>query len=330
MAEKNAYTSHTLVDIVNRKSPDGRLMPVVGVLNEINEVISDMYMVEANDKTSHLHTQQVNLGSPTIRRIGQGVAASKGNEKPVRDAIMLTEGWSEIDERLVRLSGDPADFRHAKDMAFVEGFMQGMTEYVIDGSGRDEELYGFSGRRASIGTYCLTASGTGSDMTSAYIVDWSETGCFGLYPAGSPGGFDMDVKGLETDKDSSSLLMDVYRTKFQWDLGLGLADDRGLYRIANIDTSSIATLAESSLPSIDDQLLYCIAKGKTKKAVGPLGGRFIYLNSDGFIILDRLAKDKTNVSYTPGEPFGYEGTAKYRSLMIHQVDSITSTETIIS
>lgn len=330
MSANNAYTAHTLADIVARKNPDGSMAPVVEVLNEINEVTSDMYLMEANDKTSHLHTQRTNLPTPTIRRIGLGVAASKGNEKQVRDNIMLTEGWSEIDERLVRLSGDGAGFRRGKDMAFVEGFMQGITEYVIDGSGRDEEMYGFSGRLSSIGTYCLTASGTGSDLTSGYIVDWSPTGCFGLYPAGSAGGFDMDVKSLDTDKDSSNRLMDVYRTKFQWDLGLGLADSRGLFRIANIDTSSIATLAESSLPVLDDLLLYCIAKGKNKRAIGPLGGRYIYLNSDGFIILDRLAKDKTNVQYTPGQPFGYEGVAKYRGLMIHQVDSITSTETAVS
>lgn len=331
MAANNAYTSHTLADLVARKNPDGRLAPIVEVLNTINDIFPDIYMTEANDKTSHLHTQRVNLGTPTIRRVGLGVAASKGNEKQLRDMVMLTEGWSEVDERLVRLSGDPAEYRRGKDAAFVEGFLQTMAGYVIDGSGRDEEMYGFSGRLSSIGTYCITASGSGSDLTSMYFVEWSESGCFGLYPAGSTGGFEMDVKAIDTDKDSSNRLMDVYRTKFQWDMGIGLGHPKALYRIANIDTSSIATLAESSLPKVDDLLLYCAAKGRVRTP-GPSGGRFIYGNSDSMIILDRLAKDKSNVWYSPGNPFGYDpaSTANFRGIMVHQVEAITSTETAIS
>lgn len=323
----DAYASHTLVELANRIDPTGKLGDIANVLSEVNELMPDVYWQEGNDKTSHVSFKQSSEPDPTLRRIGLGVAASKGNIQPIRDTIMMTEGWSEVDERMAGLTGNVDGYRYQEDMAFLSGFTQSLTGYMVYGTNADEQMNGMATRRASIGSYCVTGGGTGSDLTSMFIAAWGPD-LFGLYPAGSKIGFDWINKGLETDKDSSSRLMGVYRTQYKWDAGLGMRDDRALYRIPNVDTSSIATLAESSLPDVDDLLLYCMRKAKSR--TGP-GRVVIYGNSDALIILDRLAKDKTNVNYNPGQPFGgEENVMRYRGVPVHQTDQILSTETAIS
>lgn len=327
MATNSAYASHTIAELANRLDPQGKFAQVHEVLSEINDFLPDVYWMEGNDKTSHVSFQRTSEPSPTIRRINLGVAASKNNVKPLRDVIMMTEGWSEVDERMAQLFSDPQQYRYDQDISFLNGFTKSLIGYFIYGANADEEMNGFATRRASLGNYCISLGGSGSDLTSLYLGAWGPD-LFGLYPTGSMIGFDYNNFGLETDKDSSSRLMRVWRTQYKWDAGLGLADDRALYRLANVDTSSIATLAESSLPAIDDVMLYAMRKAASREAPGQ---RVWYANSDGMIILDRLAKDKSNVNYGPDMPFGGEaGGESYRRVAVHQVDQILSTETAIS
>lgn len=328
MATYDLSTYHTLVEVRNRLDPDGSLADIINVLVETNEMVQDIMWMEANDKTSHLSTVTSALPTARIRRINQGVSVSKASVSQIRDVIQLTEAWSEIDERLVKMSGNPGRYRYDEDMHFVESFAQAVPGYFIYGEGADEEISGFATRYDALSDANVNSlGGSGSDLTSIWIVQWGRQ-VHGLYPPGSQGGLAMEDKGIQTK--GSSTLYDVYRTKFTWDFGLAVADSSSatrhpIQRLCNVDTSSIATLAASSLPDIDDALIYALRHMPNNGT-----GAIIYGNADALTIFDRLAKDKSNVWWGTGtDLFGRQVTT-FQGHPIHMCDQILSTETAIS
>ena len=331
MAEKTLDTVHSLAEIALRVDPTGKIFEIAETLQELNELVQDIPWYEANEKTSHLSAVRSALPTVRKRRIGSGVAASKSNVENIRDVVMLLEAWSEIDERLVRMSGNPAEYRWQEDKAFVEAFAQSVPGYVIYGANADEEMNGFATRyNATSAANVLSLGGTGSDLTSIYLVQWGRDAAHGIYPAGSAGGLSMEDKGIQTN-DNNSVLYDVYRTKFQWDCGVVVNEHssgtRGypVWRLANVDTSSIATLAGTSLPDIDDAMIYAL-NHMPKRGMGA----YIYGNADACTILDRLVYEQGNMNWYPVKDAGGAMIPTFRGHPIRICDQILSTETAVS
>lgn len=325
MANNSMLTLHTLAELRQRMDPDGMIANIAEVIDEYNDFMQDIPWQEANDKTSHLYTRRVKYPEPQIRRLNRGTTPSKSTTGQAREILMMTEDWSEIDIKLANLSGNPERYRYTEDIAFAEGFSQAVPGYYFYGTGVDEEIQGLANRMAAIGTspHVIDAGGTGSSLSSIYMVGWG-TDAFGIYPTGSPVGLDFVDYGKQVIQPASTTRMEVYQSRWAWDFGLVVRDDRQIARIANVLTSDPSAAAPTD---ITRHIIFAMNK---MRRGGRGRGITLYCNSDVMTIFDILAKDKTNVDYSWEMIHGRRVVMFRGENPIRMADQILSTESQVS
>lgn len=322
----------TLADLRKRQDENDMIATIIELLAETNEILEDAVTVECNDGTKHLTTMRTGLPSATWRKLYQSVQPDKSTTKQVTDTTGMLEAWSEVDAKLVDISGNPGEFRLSEATAFIEAMNQEMATgmFYHDTAVDPEKFMGlaprFSDLSAENGNQIVDAGGSGSDLTSIWMIVWGERTCHLLYPKGSQAGLQRDDKGMQT-KETSSGVYDVYREKFTWDIGMSVRDWRYVVRIANLETASIADGA------VD--LYKWLRKGYWKlKNVNVTGGRpAIYCNADVMEGLDAINSNSTGtdnyIRLRPGEKEGKE-IMTYRGMPLRRCDAILNTESQVT
>lgn len=325
-----ATTYLTLADILSREE-DGKVSSqIIEMLQQTNSILDDAVVVECNDGSTHLTTARTGLPSATWRKLYQGVQPSKSTTRQVRDTVGMLEAWSEIDAKLVDISGDPAGVRLSEAAAFLEALNieMGTGVFYHNTQSNPEKFMGLTPRMNSLSaensSNIVNVGGSSNANTSIWFVGWSDRTVHLLYPRGSKAGIQREDKGKTTKTNSDGSLYDVYREKFTWDIGMSLRDWRYVVRVGNIDYASIASTYT------DEQVLTWLRKAYWKlHARRLMGGKFaIYANADILELIDRAFTNKTNVWLTRDEASGAE-VLKYRGIPIRQCDAILNTETNI-
>ena len=188
------YSSLTLMELTKRISNNNEFLQVAEVLAQTNEILKDAIWLEANDRTSHLVTVRTALPKGTWRVINKGVANEASQVNQIRENIGMLEARSAIDAKLVRLSGNPAQFRATEDMAFIEGMSQTFAQTLMYGNADTDpnQFDGFLPRYSSTTgankNFIWNSGGSGSDLASVLICSWSPSTCHLVYPMGmAPG-----------------------------------------------------------------------------------------------------------------------------------------------
>lgn len=248
----------TLADLSARMTPDGKIDPqIVELLNETNEVITEMTMIEANGFTEHKTTVRSGLPSGTWRKLNYGVQPEKSRTVQIKDSMGMLETYAKVDKALAELNGNSAAWRLSEDRAFVEGLNQTMasTLFYGDSSLDPEKFMGLAPRYNSLSAEnamnIIDAGGTGSDNASIWLVVWGPNTCHGIYPKGSSAGLQSRDLGEDTLSDGAGGEYQGLRTHYKWDLGLTLRDWRYVARIANIDVSDLTKNASAGADLID-------------------------------------------------------------------------------
>jgi len=246
----------TYADWAKRKDPDGKTAQIVEVLSQVNEILDDAVVVEANSETGHKTTIRTGLPSPSWRMINQGVGNGKSTTAQVIDSIGMLEIYSEVDKSLADLSGDTAAFRWSEDKAFIEGMSQTMARTVFYGNITTDPagFHGLAARYSAISgaTYAnsmIDAGGSSTDNTSMWLIGWSGQTVHMIFPKGQKAGLQHTNKGQVTlrgpdDTAGNPSQLEGYRTHYKWDAGLTVRDWRYVVRICNIDVSEL--IAESA------------------------------------------------------------------------------------
>lgn len=248
-----AANNPTLLDVAKRLDPDGKIASIVEILNATNPVLDDLSMVEGNLPTGHRTTIRTGLPSPTWRKLYGGVQPTKSTTVQVTDSAGMLEAYAEVDKALADLNGNTAAFRLSEDAAHIEGMGQEMASTLFYGNeGTEPEAFtGLAPRYNSLSAQnadnIIDAGGNDSDLTSIWLCVWGNQTGHGIYPKGSIGGLQMTDKGQVTveNVDGNGGRMEAYRTHYRWDCGLTIRDWRYFVRIANIDVSSLNTLANT-------------------------------------------------------------------------------------
>lgn len=248
-----AVNNPTLLDVARRTDPDGKIATIVELLNQSNEVLTDMSFVEGNLETGNKTTVRTGLPSPTWRKLYGGVQPTKSTTAQVQDSCGMLEAYAEIDKALADLNGNTAAFRMSEDSAHIEGMSQTMANTLFYGNegSTPEAFTGLAPRFNSLSAQnadnIVSAGGTGTDNTSIWLCVWGPQTGFGIYPKGSQAGLQMADKGQVTieNVDGAGGRMEGYRTHYRWDAGLTIRDWRYFVRIPNIDVSDLDTLANT-------------------------------------------------------------------------------------
>jgi hypothetical protein len=314
---------------VHRRTQGDNIADIIELLAQVNPILQDMIVIEANDGATNLTTMRSGIPEGTFRKLYQGVQPQKSSVMQVRDTAGMIENWSEIDAKLVDISPNAAKLRLTEATAFIEGLSQTMANRIFYGStvAEPSEFLGLAPRFNSLtapnGKQIVDAGGTGNANTSIWFLVWGDRTVHGFYPRGSKAGLQREDKGKTTKTLADGSVYDVYREKFAWDLGLSVRDWRYVSRIANIDVDDMAA-GDVKLYDFMRKAYYSLQQRRVAA-----GRPAIYCNRDVMEALDALATNAgASDSFVRLKPKEIEGeeVLTYRGIPIRETDALLNTE----
>lgn len=290
-----ALTSqYSLVEQAKRIDPSGNQAQIVEVLNrKMGGMLTEAPWLPSNDVWTNKTTRRASLPAGSRRRLNQRISASVSRTTEIMDVIENIEDWCEVDAMLVDSMPSPAMFRSGEVDAFIEGLGQTFASDLIyaDSNVDPDACHGLAPRLGTLDSrFVIGAGGTGSDLTSIYIVTWGQDTAYLIYPKNMAAtlGVMHEDEGKVTSETSDGK-MKVYRDHFQIRGGVVVRHPRAIARYANIEQASVGanTFNEDDLITLINNMVK-----------GP--GTRMYCNETILTQMQIRAKDKNNVYYTPG------------------------------
>lgn len=304
-----ASYSVTFAEAVKRYDKMGQLLPIVELLNQTNDIVTDARWVECNEGTSNFGSVRTSLPSFTWANIGQAVATSKSTTAQVRETCGKLASWMEIPAETLKLQRNKEGFLAKEVAAFIESLRQEMASTMFYGNSgtAPEEFTGISTRYNSLSANnaqnIIDCGGTGSDNLSIWVLNWSDDTHM-LHPTGTPAGLEVNDHGEETVDGASTpsgvagaagTRIRMNEIEFKWYAGLHLGDWRDACRICNIDVSNL--YSESSAA----WLAKFIIKGlKTVVKANPATTRlYMSRTAEAWLDIQRLNQITGGIGATP-------------------------------
>lgn len=246
----------TILDVTKRMEGDGTLGNIVELMEQTNEVLTDMTMLEGNLPTGNISTVRTGLPKVAWRVFNDGVEPSKSTTAQATDTCGMLEAYAVVDRDLADISNNAKEFRLQEDRAFLESMNQEMATTLFYGSkAMPEKFVGFtprySDKTAKSGENIIDAGGTGANLTSIWLVVWGPNTAHGIYPKGSKAGFKWDDDGVVDVTTNDGKKYKAYQTHYQWKNGLTVRDWRYVVRICNIDVTKLTKNAATGADLID-------------------------------------------------------------------------------
>ncbi|MDD9340223.1 MAG: hypothetical protein PV362_11370 [Providencia heimbachae] len=318
----------TLADWAKLQDPNGKQAKIVELLTQSNEILEDMLYVEGNLPTGHRTTVRTGLPEATWRLLNYGVQPSKSTTAQVTDATGMLETYSEVDKALADLNGNTSEFRLSESQAFIEAMNQQMAETLFygDTTVHAQRFTGLSARfndlSAKNGVNIIDAGGTGSNLTSIWLVVWGPNTAHGIYPKGSKAGLEQQDLGENTLDDGNGGKYQGYRAHFKWVNGLTVRDWRYVVRIANIDLSKLSKDPEAAgAIDLPDLLIQAIEKIPNLS----MGKPVFYCNQQIRSWMRRQIKNSKNVNISMQEVAGKK-VVSFDEIPVRRTDVILTTE----
>ena len=338
MVSITSETHPTLVDVVNSTDKSGTLVDVVELLNQQNEMITDMTVFPSNDTMSHEVSIRTGLPSGIWRDYNMGVPLSKTTTAKVTEEIGNYEEFSEVDIALAERNGNSAAWRLKQERAYLESMNQAMQKQLFFGSRPKDGTASFTGLSPRYPTVSVTTSdtadnvidggGTGSDNASIWLIIWSDMTVYGLYPKNSTAGWKVEDMGPQVLQDvpvgdGRTGRMRVLQTHFQWQLGMCVEDWRYAARICNIDKSALTVTAGAALPNFMFEAVERIPAMGMGKAV-------FYMSRDIRTRLFQKLGEGVKSSTLTVEQVGGVRTPMFQGIPVRRVDALSTNEARIT
>lgn len=239
----------TLLDQVKRTAPGGAIDRIIEQLTRKNPILEDMVWQEGNLPTGHRFTSRTSLPSVGWRMLNQGITPGKSTTDQVDEACGLIEAMSVVDTEVAKLNGNEAAFRASEDLAFLQSLNNevSFSAFYASTKTNPERIMGLTPRldltTAPGGSQIIKchASAADADQSSIWLVCWGPEGVFGITPKGMPGGLESKDMGEQLWDDGTGKKFIAYVSNWKWRVGLCVRDWRQVVRIANVDTSLIAS-----------------------------------------------------------------------------------------
>jgi len=324
-----------LVNVANRLDPDGSIADIAEILSLTNEILDDAVFVEGNLPTGHRTTVRAGIPRGTWRKFNYGIRPKKSGTVQIDDSAGMLENRSQVDVKLAALNGNTNEFLLSESTAILEGLNEDLAETIFYGDSPDKFL-GFAPRYDELGTpsgkpvansymdQVIDMGGTGTDLTSIWLILWSPTTVHMFYPKKSMAGLETKDLGEIDAYDQDGGVFRARATLFGMNMGLCVRDWRYVVRLANIDldvltgTDSSAELARTNLWHKMITALNTIPNLRVGRAA-------FYMNRGMKTIFDIAAAEKTNALLTMKDVFGKHQTT-FWGVPLKQCDSILNTE----
>ena len=323
----------TLLDVTKRLDPNGKIDTIAEILNETNEILSDMVWVEGNLPTGHRTTVRTGLPTPTWRKLYGGVQPTKSTTAQITDSCGMLEAYAEVDKALADLNGNTAAFRLSEDRAHIEGINQEFVSTLFYGNeGTEPEAFtGFAPRFNSLsavnGEQIIQNAGIeGSDNASIWLIVWGQNTVHGIYPKGSVGGLKHEDKGQVTieNVDGNGGRMEAYRSHYRWDCGLTVRDWRYIVRI-QYDQEDLTKDAKTG-PDLIDLMSDALERVPSLT----MGRPVFYANRKALSFLRRQIANKVTNSTLTMETVAGKKVTHFDGIPVRRVDQLTNSEAAVA
>lgn len=258
----------TLLDIAKSMDPNGKVAKIAELLNQTNEILTDMPWIEGNLPTGHKTTIRTGLPVAIWRQMYQGVPPSKSVRAQIEDACGMLETRSEVDRDMADLNGNTQEFRLSEAESFIESLNQTLSQTLFYGNTavNPERFMGLAPRFGVISgapnnQNIIDAGGTASVNSSVWLVVWGANTVTGIYPKGSQAGLFHEDLGLIDAFDANNNRYRAYADHWQWKAGLCVRDWRYVVRVCNIDmTDLVAGSGTQNAQQLIKQLIKAMAR----------------------------------------------------------------------
>lgn len=294
---------------------------IIELMRLKNEMLIDIPAYECNSGTIHKTTQR-EIGPMGEHRIyNQGVSAVATQTKGIEDHTTMLGAYSRVDEALLQHSGNRNAVRQSEAVGIIKGM--GLTQAEACINADKNKVFEFNGlklRRDKVDNkYVISAGGTGSELTSVYIIAVGPDLFHFLYPQGSKSvGVDRQDLGVQhlPDANDPKKALPMAVEYFTAQYGLCVRDPSALIRICNISKD----ITGGKLVELIIEASYKLPQGATTYAM--------YSNDSILIKLDKAASDKSNVVHTREDPWGKPIT-HVRGIRCRQMDVIKNDESVV-
>lgn len=331
-----AANSLTLADHASRLDPQGRIPKVAELLSQTNEILEDCVFKEGNLPTGERVVIRTGLPVVYFRLLNAGVPTSKSTTAQVDEACGMLEARSHIDEKLLALNGNSAEFRLSEDSAFIEAMNQTMADTMFYGNPAidPKTFLGLATRYGSLAAAnaqnIIDAGGTGSNNTSVWLVVWNTDTVYCPFPKGSTAGLQHKDLGVESVPDSNGNLYQAARTLYQWDNGLVVKDWRYVVRICNINVTDLAAQTGTQAGTAGTELIKLMSRAMDRVPQLNKGRAAFYANRTVYSFLRIMALNKSQNAVTIETAINQFGTpykmTSFLGVPLRKVDRILNTE----
>ena len=318
----------TLYDMAARLGAKGDRMAqrIVELQAQKNDVWRVMPFKPCNDGTKEVVQLREQLPELAWRMINQGSETLKTGTKQASYTTGGLEVFSTVDERALAMNGNSNQWRLSENDGIQTAMSNQMSETIFYG---DEKVNpaGFTGFGAHYysktgtgiwGEQIIDAGGTGSNLTSLWVVTFGMDTVYGITPSNIPAGYRYKDNGRVQVADPNGKKFYAYESQFNWDMGIAIRDPRYVVRLANIDTKDRddTTFIEKLIEAVDQ--IYDPDKGKT----------VLLCNRKVNTYISILAQNKNNVNLRIDEFAGKKITHFWQYPILRN-DAILNTESQI-
>ena len=311
----------TLAEVGNLISHgESGVADVAETLSKENAILRHAIWVESSETFSHHHVQQLSLPSVSWRSVNDGVAATTGHTKSVYEPILIAETRSEVDERIVDSSSNPAAVRDRYNRMHIMALAQEFESKFFYGNAavNPEQPDGLTTRYATVNTTNVVDNGStdAGVCSSLWIINWDDTtGAYLSYPNGSPLGIEVVDKDLERVSGANTGNYYAYTTQFKLSTAIAVADDRGVQRLASVHNSYAD--GDNLDPT---KVIESIGRMKSTK------NSAIYVNRTLYTHINIEASTKNNVYYMADSPFMDGAVPHIMGIPVYLAEGILNTE----
>lgn len=320
-----------ILDISTRYTSDGTPLPIAEILTRRKPVFNDIPMVEANTTNGHRLAVETELPAAVLRKLNAGVSPSTGRANNVTEATAEFASLGQVDKVLAELSTNPNDFRVKKNGRHIEAIGQKFEDQFFNGTALTPE--GFVGLKERynslsgvLSRQVISCSGSGSDLTSIFVVGWGSDSVYGIFAKGTQAGIQHTDYGDDLVDDGAGGKYPAYRDWFALQAGLAVEDPRAIVRVCNIDVDA---LKDAPTPGTDlilvNELIRATHRLEKMESLRPV----IYVNRDIMEWLDIQAANRTILALKHDELDGRQVTM-FRGIPIRRTDALGWDESAVA
>ena len=320
-----------ILDVSTRYTSDGTPLPIAEILTRRKPGFADIPWQEANTTGGHRMGVETELPEAVIRKLNVGVKPSTGRANDITEATSEFASLGQVDKSLADLSNNVADFRVKKNSRHIEAIGQKFEDQLFNGDAVTlGGIVGLKARYAALSgvlkRQVISCAGTGSDLTSMFVVGWGGESVYGIYAKGTKAGIQHTDYGDKLVDDGAGGQYPAYQDWFALQGGLAVEDPRSIVRVCNIDLDA---LKDAPTPGTDlilvNELIRATHRLEKMGGIRPV----IYCNRDIFEWLDIQANNRTILALKQMELDGQQVTA-FRGIPIRATDSLGWDETAVA